>query len=59
MEDTTLHPTFEENIYSEEEIQQISELMETIMAIRQRLFSEGVDVDALIKELQERDNLIE
>jgi len=54
MENTT-----PENLYTEEEIEQIAELMDTIMSIRQRLFSEGVDVDALIAELQERDNRVE
>ena len=45
-------------IYSAEELEQIAQLLDTILAIRQRLFAEGIDVDARIKDLQDRDSVV-
>ena len=54
MKDTTPTP---EDIYTEEEIMQISELMDTILSIRKRLISEGIDVETEILKLQEKDSM--
>jgi len=56
MKDTTPNLTFGD-IYTEEEIMQISELMDTILSIRKRLISEGIDVEAEILKLQEKDSM--